>query len=198
MLLENKRKAPDDYTIRNSGYDNLPNFGTSNKLYEIKKAKKLGIFEKLITKIVDIVVDKIAITIPIVIKKLFGITTENLADYNPDYSYGSVQSLKNLGIFSYLPLIILKFVDGFTYFINILKKNKFIKSFLVPALVLVGVLGFIVFLVWWLQPDSNSQYGYLNYVDEKTSDNNMYGYSTDNNYGSSRSAISNIKNYRYM
>lgn len=148
-----------------------PGLETSNKLHEIVKVKKLDIFEKII----NIIVDKVAIAIPIVIRKLFGITIENLADYNPNYGYGSVQSLKDLGIFGYLPLIALKFLDGFTYFINLLKKNKFIKTFLMPVLVIGGVLGFIVFLIWWMQPDDYNKYGYLNYEGDRN-----YGYNYDN------------------
>lgn len=149
---------------------------TSNKLHEVTKS---DIFEKIITKIVNIIVDKVVIAIPILIRKLFGITIDNLADYNPSYG-SSVQSLKDLGIFGYLPLIILKLIDGFTYFINVMKRNKFVKTFLIPALVLAGVLGFIVFLIWWLQPDYDySQHNYLNY------DNNnayKYNYAEPNNY----------------
>lgn len=175
----------------------------------MKKAKKLDIFEKVITKIIDIAVDKVAIAIPILIKKLFGITVENLADYNPSYgyssNYGSVQSLKDLGIFGYLPLIILKLVDGFTYFVKILKQNKFVKNFLIPLVVLGGVLGSILFLIWWLQPDDYNQYGYLSYDGDKyygkkyDYDYNKHGYNTQNNYDSSRRAISErFSNNNYL
>lgn len=200
--MESKRKS-EDYS---GDYRPLPTYELeTSKLHEIKKEKKLDIFEKVITKIIDVVVDKVAIAIPILIKKLFGISVENLADYNPSdgygyNSYGSVQSLKDLGIFGYLPLIILKLVDGFTYFINILKKNKFLKNFLVPLLILGGVLGFIMFLIWWLQPDDYSQYGYISYNGDKYYDSkydyNRQSFNSLNNYDNSRTPVRNI-NGRY-
>lgn len=186
-LMENRESGK----IRDA-YDNLPSFEIPSKLH---KVKKLDVFEKVITKIVDIAVDKIVIAIPIVIRKLFGITIENLNDYNPSYSYGnygSVQSLKDLGIFGYLPLIILKFIDGFTYFVNILKRNKFVKTFLVPASVLAGILGFIVFLIWWLQPnDYNNPYGYLSYEDKQYNNDYNNLYNTQSSYDS-RAAIKRL------
>lgn len=197
--MESKRKSSEDYETRGASFLTPP-----SKLYEVKKAKTLDIFEKVITKVIDIAVDKIAIAIPILIRKLFGITVENLGDYNPSYGYGgSVQSLKDLGIFGYLPLIILKLVDGFSYFISVLKKNKFLKTFLIPVLVLAGVLGFIVFLIWWLQPDdSYNQYGYLNYDGDKyygkQYDSDYYKYNTHNNYENSRTAVRRFNGHNYM
>lgn len=188
----------EDYKIRNT-YDTLPSFEASSKLHEVAKTKKADIFEKIITKIVDIVVDKVVIAIPVVIKKLFGITVENLADYNPSNGYSSVQSLKDLGVFGYLPLIALKFLDGFTYFVNVLKKNQFVKTFLVPVLVVGGVLGLIVFLIWWMQPDDYNPYGYLNYEGDNYYGKQDYnGYNTANTYHDSRTAISRLKRKNFM
>lgn len=42
---------------------------------------------------------------------------------------------------------------------NILKKNKFFKNFLLPAGLLLLIAGAVVFLIWWLQPDSYENYG---------------------------------------
>lgn len=183
-MLESKRKA---YV--------QPTF---DRLQEVKKEKKLGVFEKVITKIIDIAVDKIAIAIPILIRKLFGISVENLKDYG--YGYG-VQSLKDLGIFGYLPLIILKLVNGFTYFINILKRNKFLKTFLMPVLVLVVIAGAVIFLTWWLQPDDYAPYGYLSsdkYYGSNKYDGDYNSYRTQYNYDNSRTAMRNFNGNNYL
>lgn len=42
---------------------------------------------------------------------------------------------------------------------KLLKKNKFFKNFLLPAGLLLVIAGAVVFLIWWLQPDSYENYG---------------------------------------
>lgn len=144
-------------------YEDSPTYYPS-KVKNAVKVKKLDIFEKIITKIIDIVVDKVAIAIPILIKKIFGLNLESLTNYS-GYGYNTdIQKLKDSGIFGYLPLIILKFADTIGAFTNVLQKNKFIKNTLVPILILLGVAGFVLFLIWWMQPSTDQ------------SDNNTNGY----------------------
>lgn len=139
----------------------------SNKIKDTVKVKKLDIFEKIITKIIDIVVDKVAIAIPILIKKIFGLNLESLTNYS-GYGYDTdIKSLKDSGILGYLPLIILKFADTIGAFTNILQRNKFVKNTLVPILVLLGVAGFVIFLIWWMQSGTEQSDSNTNrYIDK--------------------------------
>lgn len=186
-MVEERRK---DYQTKEPySYEEQPSYETPSKKI---KAKKLDLIENLIGKIVNIVVDKIADAVPTFVRKVVGIGVD---DYNPSDGYGygggGLQSLKGLGVFGYLPLVILKLVDGISYFIKVLKKNKFLRTFLVPALVMLTVLGSIVFLIWFMQPDDYGQNGYANYIetsDKNYDKNDMYRYNV-NNFDSSRTAM---------
>lgn len=147
-----------------------------DKLHGLVKQKKLDIFEKIITKIIDIVVDKTVIAIPILIRKIISVTFDDLTSYGSDYGYDSyaVQGLKKLGIFGFIPLVALKVINGLSYFVSVLKKNTFFKNFLLPALVLLGVNGLIVLLVWFMQPNEMN-YNAINY-DEKYDYGKPYPY----------------------
>lgn len=154
----------------------------ANKVKNPLKIKKLDIFEKIITKIIDIVVDKVAIAIPILIKKIFGLNLESLTNYS-GYGYDTdIQKLKNSGILGYLPLIILKFADTIGAFTNVLQKNKFVKNTLMPILILLGITGFVIFLIWWMQSGTEESDSNANrYIDKYYSPPYNYGYPYNNN-----------------
>lgn len=128
---------------------------SSDKLHGLVKQKKLDIFEKVITKIIDIVVDKAVIAIPILLRKIISVSFDDLTSYGSGYGYDSyaLQGLKKLGIFGFIPLVVLKVVNGLSYFVSVLKKNAFFKNFLLPALVLLGINGLVVLLIWFMQPN---------------------------------------------
>lgn len=66
----------------------------------------------------------------------------------------------------------LKIINSLSYFVSVLKKNPFFKNFLLPALVLLGINGLVVFLIWFMQPDTN--YYAIDY-DKKYVDYGNYG-----------------------
>ncbi|XP_044272602.1 uncharacterized protein LOC123016333 [Tribolium madens] len=139
---------------------------------EVKSSFKNDFFTDVISRILD----KLISAIPIVIQKLFHFSLDELS--KNDYSDYDVQVLyKNLGIFAYLPVIILRLVKGISAFMNMLRKNSFFKNFLMPAIILATVAGAVIFLIWWLQPDSsNNPYGYI------SGDNNDANYQYAGNY----------------
>lgn len=158
------------------------------------KAKHLDIFEKIITKIIDIVVDKLVIAFPILIRKLISVSIGDVGGYG-GYSK-ELEPLKNLGIFGYIPLLIIKIANGFSGFIDVLQRNKFIKNTLVPILIVLGVAGLAVFLVWWLQPtegrDAKGYYPIQGYGPPYNYEGPAYtSYSARHNYGDPGGIITN-------
>jgi hypothetical protein len=96
---------------------------------DVKSAKN-DFFLDVVGKILD----KLIAAIPVVIQKLFSFSLDELSRY--DYQDYDVQTLyKNLGIFAYLPVVLLRLVKGISSFMSILKKNSFFKNFLMPALI---------------------------------------------------------------
>lgn len=160
-----------------------------NQVKDVKKTKTNDIFSELVGQIID----KLIASIPTVLQKLFNVAVDDLSSYG--YSSGSsyggtyeLQSvLKNLGVFGYLPLILLRLLNGLTDFIKILKRNTFLRTFLVPAGILITVGGSIIFLVWWLQPDYD-QYAACSKGYDSMYQNNGYsatsGYAPGNDGGS--------------
>lgn len=140
----------------------------------------------MVAFIVEIIVDGVLKAMPKVLHKLFRTGFYELFNFN-DYSggyggynnnqvyYDSTTDLKrvfgNLGIFGFLPMIFLKIIDALTTFMNVLRKNKLFKNFILPALILVIITGSVVFLIWWLQIDSYSDTSY-----NKISYNQNYNY----------------------
>lgn len=161
-----------------------------DKLHTHLKQKKLDIFEKVITKIIDIVVDKTVIAIPILLRKIISVSFDDLTSYGSGYGYDSyaLQGLKKLGIFGFIPLVLLKLVNGLSYFVSVLKQNAFFKNFLLPALVLLGINGLVVLLIWFMQPnimnynaiDYDKKYDYGSY--NKPYPYKAPGYEESHNY----------------
>lgn len=125
--------------------------------------------------------DKVIESLPVILQKLFGFAVHELTAYGDDYgaAYGGDNSylavFRNLGIFGYLPLILLRIVNAISTFIYILQKNKFLKYFLVPAGVVLLVAGGMVFLIWWMQPtDYYMNYDKLSYDKDTTYNNDYY------------------------
>ncbi|KYB25951.1 uncharacterized protein LOC103314011 [Tribolium castaneum] len=160
-----KSRAANDYAP--------PSF--SELLNPLPKEVKSSVKNDFFTDVIGRILDKLISAIPIVIQKLFNFSLDELS--KNDYSDYDVQVLyKNLGIFAYLPVIILRLVKGISAFMNMLRKNSFFKNFLMPAIILATVAGAVIFLIWWLQPDtSNNPYGYI-------SDNSDPNYQYAGNY----------------
>lgn len=132
-------------------------------------SKKTDIIAVILEKIVGALLK----AVPTILGKLFGKGLYELVNFNDEYEYGSYGNnynqgvydstsdlkklFRHLGFLGFIPMIFLKIIDGFTTFIYILKKNKFFRYFLIPALVLLVIAGAVVFLIWWLQYD---YYGY--------------------------------------
>nr|CAH7764131.1 unnamed protein product [Callosobruchus chinensis] len=146
-------------------------------LYPVTKTKP-DVIATIIVKIFDHILN----AVPSIVERIFGrgiYDLVNFSDYgysSNGYNYNGQQNdlQKHFGLrSSYL----FKIIDGFTTFLNILKRNSFFRTFLLPALVLMLVAGSVIFLIWWLQPnDSNSDY---NYNKAYTSSN---GQTQNNNY----------------
>lgn len=130
----------------------------------------------LIASLVDKIISGIVKALPGNIEKIFGDGFHELLNFNDQPEYGSYNQgvygsqtvdmkkiFKNMGLFGYIPMVILKIIDGITTFMNILKKNAFFKNFLFPALILLVIGGSVLLLIWWLHPDSNSSHGNSNY-----------------------------------
>ncbi|VEN47585.1 unnamed protein product, partial [Callosobruchus maculatus] len=136
-------------------------------LYPVTKTKP-DVIATIIVKIFDHILN----AVPSIVERIFGrgiYDLVNFRDYsysNNGYNYNGQQNdlqklFRGLGILGYGPLLFLKIIDGFTTFLNILRRNSFFRTFLLPALVLLVVAGSVIFLIWWLQPnDSNSYYNY--------------------------------------
>ncbi|CAH0563833.1 unnamed protein product [Brassicogethes aeneus] len=172
----------------NTQYNNNDDHKTKTRALE----KKPDLFTDILLKLTD----RLLIALPQVLKKIFGFTFEELStdEYGYGSNYGSnLAVFKNLGIFGYLPMIALKLIDALTYFMNALKKNKFLKTFLVPALVLGLVAGSVLFLIWFINSDddykqiSGNNYNY----DENSYGNNKY------NYDYNRNSFDYGRNYNY-
>lgn len=169
-------------------YQNNPPIKSKLDIFDpkgLKKAKKLDIFDKLFTKILDTVVDKAGIAIPKLFTALFGI---NSGDYGND-----MESIKSFGLMGFAPMIILKVISHITYYINQLQKNKFLKTFLVPALIIGLVAGLIVFLIWWMQPDENND-GYSNNYGTNYPNYGQPPYTT--NYRNNPEELNNLIDYK--
>ncbi|XP_057669238.1 uncharacterized protein LOC130901713 isoform X1 [Diorhabda carinulata] len=130
--------------------------------------------EDIITNIIVKIVGKIVAAIPQILGKLFGVGTHSLFanadkshgnDYG--YTYDNNYSVSNdnynlqsvfskLGIFGYIPIVLLNIINAVATFCKLIRKNQFFTNFIVPTLVLLLVAGGVVFLIWWLQPDVDS------------------------------------------
>ncbi|KAL3274385.1 hypothetical protein HHI36_015783 [Cryptolaemus montrouzieri] len=151
------------------------------------KPKKIEIFKSIVAKIMD----KVLESLPVILQKLFGFAVHELTAYGDNYGYGSDYGLsifRNLGIFGYIPIIIIRIVNAISTFVYILQKNKFLKYFLIPAGVVLLVAGSMVFLIWWMQP---SDY-YVNYEKSYDKDDSI---SYDNQYDYGKSSGPIIKTY---
>lgn len=163
-----------------------------------KEDKKEEIGDKIFTKIATKIIEKAIRSFPQILANLFGFEIEKLFDifgdikynYGSEYGgdgyvdngYGVQKGYQSLGVFGYLPVFAIRIISHLTECIKKLKKNKFLKTFLVPALVLVGTAGLILFLIWFLSDD---HFDYDYYKDEDYYyDNHNYGnnYGYDNNY----------------
>lgn len=71
-----------------------------------------------------------------------------------------MQIWKRQGLFGLIPMFIFKFFSSLGYFVKVLQQNKFIKTFLLPALVVLGISGMVIFLIWWLQPNEEPHNAY--------------------------------------
>lgn len=184
-----------NYPIKLPAYSsyNYNNYDYSNKKTDLDE-KRNDIFTKILLSITD----KLIYAFPQILQKYLGFSINELTyDYGGDYGT-NYAVFKNLGIFGYFPIILLKLVDAFTYFMNTLKKNKFLRSFLVPILVLGLTAGSILFLIWFLQSDgydSNDNNNYINYESNgknyQTNNYNKYqtGTSFNNQYGENQSPM---------
>ncbi|CAH1972282.1 unnamed protein product [Acanthoscelides obtectus] len=144
--------------------------------------EKPDVIATIIVKIFDHVLS----AVPTIIERIFGrgiYDLFNFSDYNNysnynGYGYYNGQNdlqklFRGLGILGYGPLIILKIIDGFTTFMNILRRNSFFRTFLLPALVLMLIAGSVIFLIWWLQPD-NFTSNYQNVYQSSNGQNQYY------------------------
>lgn len=166
-------------------YDDKEKKDKTKKIKITKELKKESKFDKIFTKILDKIIDKVIKAIPIVIRKLLGLEFdlfgEEDSSYGDSYGYGVQTNKKKFGIFSIIPMLIFKIVSNISYFVKKLKKNTFIKTFLVPGFVTITTAGLVVFLVWWLSGDDSDSYGYHGYGGNigydnsyRTSINNIY------------------------
>lgn len=170
----------------NFGYQNSPIVNPKLDIFDPKtkkKSKKLDIFDKLFSKILDSVIDKADIAIPKLFTALFGI----------DLGEKNMQNFKSFGLMGFGPMIILKIISQFTSFIHQLQKNKFLKTFLVPALVIGLVAGLIVFLIWWMQPDENND-GYSNNYGTNYQNYGQPAYIT--NYRNNPEEVNNVNDFK--
>lgn len=132
-----------------------------------KLEKKEGVIEKTIGKIIDKVIKKVQIALPTIIQKLLGLGFE--------FSEKGLTKSSVVGLLDFLPMFLMNIFSRLSNFIDVLKKNKFLKSFLVPALVVVAVAGSVIFLVWFLQSDTHQNYENTYYDDYR-------GYKTSSTY----------------
>ncbi|KAF5307391.1 hypothetical protein FQR65_LT18433 [Abscondita terminalis] len=140
--------------------------GKKDKTKFIKVKKDLKVeskFEKIFTKILEKILDKIVKAIPIIIRKLLGLEFDFFGEVDDGYGYGGVKKTKKFGIFSIIPMLLFKILTNISYFVKKLKKNTFIKTFLVPGFVLIATAGLIVFLIWWLSGDDSHDHPYYGY-----------------------------------
>lgn len=158
-----------------------------------KGAKKENFLDRAITKIIDKVISKVQKAVPKIFQELLGLNFDSsYGNYGTDVGYGEgydshgINSYQKPGLLGMIPMFLLKVLSNFSYFVNILKKNKFLKTFLIPALIVLGVSGMVVFLIWWLQPEDGLYPKELEYLDQES-------YDTSNSYGSYK----NIYNDRF-
>ncbi|XP_017786878.1 PREDICTED: bromodomain-containing protein DDB_G0280777-like [Nicrophorus vespilloides] len=155
-----------------------------------KKSKKLDLFEKIFDKILNKVIDKAKVALPKLLEALVGKLdfSSYYADdgYGDGYGNGGYQMDKsyksNFGLSGILPMIVIKVISNISYFVSYLQKYRFLRVFLVPALVLLIVAGAIIFLVWWMQPSDDYQQTNYN-VNSNYEGGSNYG-NNYNTYGS--------------
>lgn len=138
----------------------------------------------LVASVIEKILDGLLKALPNILEKLFGKGLYDLINLNDQYDYqNNYQDIKNvfgnLGLFGHIPMVILKIIDIFTTFMNILKKNKFFRNFLLPASILLIIAGSVVFLIWWLQPNSYGHSGEIYY--KVPSDYQPHPYSLNTN-----------------
>lgn len=163
-----------------------------------KKDKKDDIFDKIIGKIIDKIIKKVTIAVPKIIRSLFGFGLQNKGDYGSyDVGYGN----NNFGLFGFIPMFIMKILTTISSFIYKIQKNKFLRSFLIPMLVVGLGAGLMIFLVWWLQPNdsynNNKQYDNYNSYNSYNEpyENYNYGYKTNENYNNINNDMYGEVNY---
>lgn len=180
----------------------------------------------MIASIIEKVVDGLLKSLPKIVEKLFGYGLFDLFHFNDQLDYqenyqGNYQSnyqnnyrnnynslykpstdIKKLfghfGLVGYIPLFVLKIIDGITTLMNLLKRNKFVKNFLVPAGIVLLVAGSIVFLIWWLQPEYNENYEDKYQEFSKYYDHPQYHSKPINYYGNSYGNDFSYKEYDHQ
>lgn len=162
-------------TNRASYLPNYQIYSHSTNKYELEPPKEPS---DHLTKIVLKIVDKILGLTPIVLRRISNYLLNQLG--LGGYNY------ENASIFQIVPIILMRILDGLSTFINVLRYNKFLRTFLIPVLVLILVGGGVIFLIWFLQPAD--YYDYTNtYNKELNSDyNNQYASNSYNNRDSNR------------
>lgn len=60
------------------------------------------------------------------------------------------------GLLGIIPTILFKLLSNFSSFLNILKRNKFFKNFLVPGVLILLVDGIMATLIWWVSPQDDT------------------------------------------
>lgn len=175
--------GPPNYNYGNPYYQ--PPFDFKKKDKDLSKSsKKDDLFDKFVGKIIDKIIRKVTIAVPKVIEALFGFGLKG-AGYG-DYGVGAGH---HFGLLGFIPALITKIFSGISSFIYKIQKNKFLKSFLVPILIIGLVAGAVIFLVWWLQPYEHD-YG-ISY-----NNNNNYDYPGHNSYDVYKTSASNVDLHR--
>lgn len=128
-----------------------------------KTDKTVHKFDKLFLKIAKFIIHKIGLLIPTLIENFFGLDISYENGYGSGYGHGTnlnaVQEFKQFGLLGLIPVMIVKILTKISSLVAILQQNRFLRNFLIPAGVVLLVNGAIIFLIWWLFPLYDYNYG---------------------------------------
>lgn len=170
-LEEPSARSADDYNKQKYYYHQQPTYHQPYSTPYLvptltigKLDKKNDKFDKLFLKIAKFIIHKVGLLIPYLVESLFGInlTYDTYNSYGSGYGSG-VQEFKQFGLLGLIPVIIINILTKVSAFVKILQKNTFLRRFLVPAGVILIVVGSLVFLTWWLYPGDDYDNKYLSY-----------------------------------
>ncbi|XP_030746088.1 uncharacterized protein LOC115874928 isoform X2 [Sitophilus oryzae] len=142
------------------------------------ESKSTSLHQDIFTKIVVKILDKLIAVTPTVLSKLFGNLVTDIGATS-DY-YSPLQNIfKNLGVAGYFPLILIKILETTGTVIQYMKKNSFVRNFLVPGISLALVAGAVLFVIYFYQDNQ-----YNTELSDNNYDSSMYDipYKSHKNY----------------